>query len=339
MRDVIWSLGFDFYIIVAIEGVQEANMKIVVLDDVSMSSEQKKFLHSLGEVHIYEGIPQSNDELLRRAEGAEVLILGWTKITEETMRLLKSLKLISVWATGYDYVDVTAATKLGITVTNVPDYAKASVAELTIGLILSLLRHIPNADKDVKKGNYDWKPFKGNQLFGKTLGLIGIGAIGSEVARLGKSLGMNIICYTRNPSKERADKLELEFVDLVDLLKESDVVSLHIPLNESTKNLIGKEQFDLMKDYSVLINTSRAELIDQTALYNALKEKKIKGAALDVIDTQSETFKDMLELNNIILTPHIGFNTQEASVIKTDICLNNVKSFISGNPVNAVNKK
>jgi len=314
-------------------------MKIVVLDDVNMSLEQKKFLEGLGEVHTYQGIPQSNDELLKRAEGAKVLILGWTKISEDTLKVLKSLKLISVWATGYDYVDVIAATRFGIAVTNVPDYAKISVAELTIGLMLSAIRHITSADVHVKDGNYEWKLFKGNQLFGKTLGLIGIGAIGSEVARLGKSFGMNVICYTRNPSKERANKLGLEFADLRKLLKESDIISLHIPLNDDTRNIIGKEQIGLMKSSAILINTSRAELIDQPSLYNALKEKKIKGAALDVIDTKDDSYKDILALDNIVLTPHIGFNTEEAGTIKTDICFQNVKNFLSDTPSNVVNKE
>jgi len=314
-------------------------MKIVVLDDVNMNSEQKDFLETLGEIHIYKGIPQSNDDLLKRADGAEVLILGWTKISEDILLRLKSLKLISIWATGYDYVDIAAATKFGIIVTNVPDYAKISVAELAFGLMLSVTRHIPRADTYVKEGNYDWKLFKGNQLQGKTLGLIGLGAIGSEVARLGKMIGMNIICYTRNPSQERAEKLGLEFVDLSRLLRESDIISLHIPLNNSTRNLIGKEQFDLMKPSTVLINTSRAELLDQSSLYDALKGNKIRGAGLDVIDTKDESIKGLLQLDNVVLTPHIGFNTEEATVIKTDICFNNVKNFILGKPSNVVNKE
>lgn len=315
-------------------------MKIVVLDDVSMKLEQKKLLESLGEVHIYQGTSKSNDELFKRAEGAEVLILGWTKISEFTLKELKSLKLISVWATGYDYVDVAAATRLGIAVTNVPDYAKISVAELAIGLMLSVLRHIPNADADVKRGNYDWKLFKGRQLYGKTLGLIGIGSIGSEVARLGKSFGMNIICYTRNPSKDRANKLELDFVSFTELLKESDIISLHVPLNDETRYMIGKEQLDLMKPTSILINTSRAELIDQVSLYEALRIGQIKGAGLDLIDINEEdSFKEILKLDNIVFTPHIGFNTEEAMAIKTDICLENVKNFILGKPSNVVNKE
>lgn len=307
---------------------------IVVLDDCDLTDEHHRRLDSMGTMRVFTDNPGDQVEVLRRLENAEIAILGWTDIGPDVFERLPVLRMISVWATGYDYVDVRSAGAHGVTVTNVPAYASTAVAELTVGLMLTLTRHIVAADKAVRGGTYGWQPYRGIQLRGRTLGLVGIGDIGAEVARLASTLGMRVIAHTRRPSEERAATLGVEFTDLPTLLRTSDVVSLHAPLTAETRGMIGTEELRTMRDDAYLVNTARAGLVDQTALAKALGDGTIAGASLDDMTFPDET---LVSLPNVVLTPHIGFFTAEALVRKGDICLDNVKSFLAGTPTNVVN--
>ncbi len=312
-------------------------MKICVLDAISMSEAQVNRLRSLGEVSFYQELASSDSEILARASGCDIILLGWTKLSAEVMNQLPDLKMISLWATGTDYIDLPGATARNIVVTNVPGYAASAVAELSIGLALALYRNILGADRHVRSGDYDWKQFQGCQLEGKTIGIIGTGAIGSRVARLAHGFGMKVIAHTAHPSPERARLLGLEYLNLATLLRESDILSLHLSLTDSTRHLLGSSQLEMMKASSVLINTARADLVDQEALLLALQEHRILGAGLDDINWSLPSGKELLKLDQVVLTPHIGFNTREAIGIKTDICLDNVAHFMESRPDNVVN--
>ncbi|MGA2916593.1 MAG: NAD(P)-dependent oxidoreductase [Sedimentisphaerales bacterium] len=311
--------------------------KIVVLDDVYLTKNHIEKLQKLGDVRIFKDNPSSEEETLQRLGDTEIAIVGWTNITETIIQKLPKLRMISVWATGYDYIDLKAATKNGIVVTNVPAYASESVAEHVFALILSVIRQIPQADKHVREGGYDWKQFQGIELAGKVLGVIGTGAIGRRVAEIGKCLGMKVIAVTAHPSKERAQKLGVKYVDFDTLLRESDVISVNVPLTSETDRLFNEEAFDKMKHSAIFVNTSRGKVVDESALYKALANGKLGGAGLDVLIGPIDKHHPLFQLSNVVFTPHTGFYTNEALCRCTDICLENVECFLKASPRNVVN--
>lgn len=311
--------------------------KIAVIDDVFMDGEQRERLRNMGDLSVYEGMSPSHEKAIERIENADIIICGWTDITEDILSKVANLKFVAIWATGYDYVDLEAATKRGILVTNVPGYAAQSVAEHTFALMFALVKNLIMADAHVRSGKYSWQEFRGIEIKGKTLGVIGTGAIGAQVARIGKCFGMQVIAYTVHPSPDRANKLGVEYVELDELLRQSDFITLHVPLVSTTKQMLSAREFSLMKPSAFLINTARAAIVDQEALYRALSEGKIAGAGLDDIINPDNTQNPLYRLNNVILTPHMGFHTLEALKRKTNICLANVQAFINGHPQNVVN--
>lgn len=308
-------------------------MHIVILDEVELSDGQKSRLEALGDLTAYDTNPVSPDETVERLKDADIAILGWTQLDAACIDKLPKLRMISIWATGYNYVDISHALSKGITVTNVPGYAATAVAELTLGLMLALSRHMIPAYESVRGGSYSWHDFQGRELRGKTLGVVGVGHIGGQVIKLAKSFGMKILAVARDTSSRRADLLEVQFTDLATLLKESDFVSVQIPLTDATRGLIGKQELALMKPSAYIVSTSRDAVIDQTALREALKAGTLAGAALDEIAFPDEA---LAALPNVILTPHIGFFTEEALVRKGDICVTNIENFVAGDPTNVV---
>ncbi|HEV7771725.1 MAG TPA: NAD(P)-dependent oxidoreductase [Conexibacter sp.] len=307
--------------------------RIVVLDEVELDDRQAAELRELGDVTIYADNPADADEICRRLEGAEVAVLGWTQIDAEILSLLPNLELIAVWATGYDYVDVAAAHEHDVVVTNVPAYAGRAVAEHTLGLILAVTRHIVRADASVRDGSYSWAPFGGFELAGKTLGLVGVGDIGAEVARLASGLGMDVIAVARTMTAEREVDLGVRFADLKTVMSESDIVSLHVPLTPETRGLIGDAELRSMKPGSYLVNTTRAAVVDQAALRQALREGPLAGAGLDEIQLPDD---ELIGMPNVVLTPHVGFYTREALLRKGDVCVENIAGFLRGTPANIV---
>jgi D-3-phosphoglycerate dehydrogenase len=307
--------------------------RIVILDEVELSEDQLRRLEGLGQLVRHSSNPTEESEVVRRLARAEVAILGWTAFGQRMLRQLPELRLIAVWATGYDYVDVATAKEHGITVTNVPAYAGRAVAELTIGLILALIRHIVPADLSVREGAFSWQGFQGTELAGKVLGVVGVGDIGREVARLGACLGMDVLGHTRTASVDRAARLGIELLPLPQLLHHSDVVSLHVPLTAQTHHLLGQKELEAMRPGAFLVNTARAGVVDQSALVEALRTGRLGGAALDDHEHPAPTLAAM---PNVVLTPHIGFCTAEALVRKGDVCVDNVAAFLAGKPQNVV---
>jgi len=311
------------------------------IPDAGMDLLKKRFV-----VKVYpkdNAIPRK--ELEKGVKWCDALLSLLTeKIDSKLMDLNKNLKIISNYAVGFDNVDIKAANKRKIPVTNTPDVLTHAVSEHTIALLMSIARRIPEADDFTRKGKYKhWSPmlFLGSGLKGKTLGIIGLGRIGSNVAQMSiKGFGMKVIYNKSHPDKEFEKKYNAKFVSLSELMKKSDFVSLHTPLNKSTRHLIGKKQLNMMKKTAYLINTSRGPIIDEKFLVAALKKRKIKGAALDVFENGPKLSLGMNKLDNIILTPHIASGTIEArnamAVLAAEGIIDVSKNKI---PKNIVNKE
>ncbi len=243
-----------------------------------------------------------------------LIVRSSTKVTEEIIRAADNLKIIGRAGVGLDNVDLEAANRKGIIVMNTPAGNTISTAEHTMSLLVSLARNIPEADLSVKKGQWERSKFMGVELYGKTLGLVGMGKIGSEVAKRCQAFGMSVIAYDPFLSKELASQLGVELVELKDLLAKSDFISIHAPLTEETKGIISAKEFALMKKSVRIINCARGGIIDENALIAAAKEGKISGFALDVYEKEPPDKKELISLPNCVLTPHLGASTAEAQV-------------------------
>jgi D-3-phosphoglycerate dehydrogenase len=310
-------------------------MKIVVVDHVYLEKEHIEKLRSTGDLEIFSEPPKTSDELKERIKSADIVIVGWSDLTKNIINSAKKLKMVSIWATTCHYADLEAAKERGIVVTHVPSYATEAVAEYVFALLLAAIRRLPSADKHVRKGDFDWRPFGGVELYGKTLGIIGTGAIGCRVAEIAKVFKMQILGYDKYPNLKKAEETGMKYVDLYTLLKESDFITLHVTLTSETERLIGEKEIEALKKGAVIINTSQGKVIEEKALVDALKSGKISFAGLDVFEEEPPA-KDspLFKLDNVILSPHIGFNTVEAAKRCTDICIDNVMKFLEGHPKN-----
>jgi D-3-phosphoglycerate dehydrogenase len=308
--------------------------RIIIPDDfprVISGTKAEGKLKALGEVQIYMDKAKTQEELVERIKGAEVVmnLRAYTHLTAEVLALSGKLRLISIWGTGTDNVDLESARRLGITVTNTPGANALSVAEHTIAILLSLSRQIPLLDREVRAGK--WPRAEMVQLSGKVLGLFGLGAIGRHVARMARGLGMDVIAWTFHPSPERAKESGVRFVSKEELLESSDVVSLHLLLTNETRGFFKKKDFDSMKPTAFFVNTARAGLIEPEALYEALRSKKIAGAALDAYDQEPLPPAHALTmLPNIVLTPHNAGMTPEAILHGLMMAVENVETFLTG---------
>ncbi|MGQ4833480.1 MAG: D-2-hydroxyacid dehydrogenase [Candidatus Asgardarchaeia archaeon] len=261
-----------------------------------------------------------------------IIVRSRTKVTKEIIDAAPKLKLIARPGVGLDNIDVEYAKKKGIEVVNSPEAPTRSVAELVIALIFSLYRKIPIADRKMKNGIWAKKELVGHELKGKTIGIIGCGRIGREVGRLAHALGLNVIGYDIYEIPEKVIKeLDMKVVsNLKDLLKESDIVTLHVPLTNNTKGMIGKEELQLMKRTAIIINTSRGGIVKESDLLEALKNGTIAGAGLDVYSEEppkSDLLKELISLDNVVATPHIGATTEEAIKANTRIVVDKIISF------------
>ncbi len=308
--------------------------RIIIPDDfpkaISGTKAEDK-LKTLGEVQTYLDKAKTQEELIARIKEAEVVIniRAYTHLNKAVLASCRKLKLISIWGTGTDNVDLESARKLGITVTNTPGANALSVAEHTIAILLSLARQIPLLDREVRSGN--WPRVEMVQLSGKVLGLFGLGAIGRHVARMAKGLGMDVIAWTFHPSPERAKESGVRFVSRKKLLESSDVVSLHLLLTDETRGFLKKEDFDSMKPTAFFVNTARAGLVEPEALYEALRSKKIAGAALDAYDQEPlPPAHPLTTLPNVVFTPHNAGMTPEAIIHGLMMAVENVEAFLAG---------
>jgi len=247
------------------------------------------------------------------AEADAVLVRSATQITRESLERANGLKVIGRAGVGVDTIDVDAATERGIAVLTAPAGNTTSAAELTLALTLALLRRVPAADRSMKAGQWDRKSFSGTELYGKTLGLVGAGRIGGEVAKRARAFGMHVVAYDPFLIAERAQSLGVERVELDDVLRRADVVSLHVPLTEATAGLLGDRELALMKPSAVIVNAARGGVVSEDALARAIREKRIAGAALDVYEQEPLPADHPLRsLENVVLTPHLGASTVEA---------------------------
>lgn len=310
-------------------------MKIVVVDHVYLEKEHEKRLRSIGDLEVFKDPPKTPDELKERIKATDIVIVGWSDFTKDVIDSVKKLKMISIWATTCHYANLSAAKEKGIVVTHVPGYATEAVAEHTFAVLLAGIRKLPLADKHVREGDFDWRLFGGAELHGKTLGIIGTGSIGCRVAEIAKVFKMQILAYDKYPNVKKAEEIGMRYVDLYKLLKESDFITLHVPLTSETERLIGKKEIKAIKKGAVIINTSQGKVIDEKALIDALKSGKISFAGLDVFEEEPPS-KDnpLFKLENTILSPHVGFHTVEAAKRCTDICIDNVVKFLEGRPQN-----
>lgn len=306
-------------------------MRIVVVDHVHLEERHVKKLRFLGDLEVFKEPPRTAEELKTRIKEADIVIVGWSNLTRNVIDSAKRLKMISIWATTCHYADLEAARERGIVVTHVPSYATEAVAEYTFALLLAAARKLTLADKHVRKGSFDWRPFGGIELAGKTLGIIGTGAIGFRVAEIARAFKMQLLGYDKYPNPKRAEELGLKYVDLKTLLRESDVITNHVTLTSETEKLIGKKEINMMKAGVVIINTSQGKVVDEKALGEALKSGKIAYAGLDVLAKEPPSKNTPLfKLDNTVLSPHIGFNTAEAEARCSDICVDNVVNFVEG---------
>ena len=310
-------------------------MKIVVLDHVYLEEKHVKRLRSLGDLKVFDDRPRTSEELKERLREAEVVIVGWSNVTRSVMDSAERLRMISIWATTCHYADLEAARERGIVVTHVPGYATEAVAEYTFALMLAAVRRLILADEAVREGKFDWRPFAGSELAGKTLGVVGTGAIGCRVAEIGRALRMHVLGFDKYPNLKKAEEVGMTYADLRTLLAESDVVTLHVTLTSETEKLLGKKEIAAMKDGAVVINTSQGRVIDQEALVEALRSGKLSYAGLDVFeDEPPDKNNPLFRLGNTVVSPHIAFNTVEAEARCTDICIDNVAKFLEGKPQN-----
>ena len=289
------------------------------------------------EVSSFDGV-LPREKLLEKIKGADaILSLLTDKIDAEVLDTAgPQLKIVANYAVGYDNINLKAAAERNIIITNTPEVLTESVAEHTIALIFAIARRIVESDQFMRDGKYTaWAPmlFLGNDLVGKTLGLVGLGRIGAAVAkRMHDGFEMKIIYYDVKRNEEAEKKYNLNYVDLETLLKESDFISIHVPLLPSTKHLIGEAQLKMMKKSAYLINTSRGPVIDEKALVVALKSGEIKGAALDVYEEEPKMAPGLAELPNTVLTPHTASATEETRSAMAELAAKNIIAVLSNQP-------
>ena len=295
-------------------------------------------LEKIGTVTFHTNPPKDKADLIARLTDADVVFLDYSVMDAEVIQRCEQLKFVCFLGVGYsNCIDVAAATSKGVTVTYTPDYGATSVAEFALGMILSLTRHIAFAYHSLKKGEWETIRFQGRELRGKTLGIVGLGPIGTEMARLGAGIGMRVLGWTRNARPERA-KHGLKLVSLEELFSGADVVSVHLAYNAQTERLISGALLNRMKPSACFVNTSRAKIVDTQALAALLKAGKIAGAALDV--HEEEPFPPnylFSSLSNVLITPHIGYNTREAGLNMLRIATATLEAFLKGEKLHVVN--
>jgi phosphoglycerate dehydrogenase-like enzyme len=310
-------------------------MKIVIPDDFTntfASSPHLERLKRLGEVVIFSSPVPDEQEAIRRLQGAQIVAANRerTPFTRKVLESLPDLKLLSVTGPFFNNVDFPAATELGIVVTKTPSSAPRAVAELVFGLMIAVFRRIPRGDAAIRRG--EWPALIGEQLSGKTLGIIGVGNNGSLLTDIATAFQMSTVAWGPFPSdREQALKVGAKYLELDELLRTSDVVTLHVRYSEITKGLIGAREISLMKPSAVLINTSRAGVTDEKALIAALQEGRLAGAGLDVFMKEPlPPDSPLIALDNVVMTPHIGFTTTRVAALQAEWAIDNVDSYMAG---------
>jgi len=316
--------------------------KIVILDGYTLNPGDLSWeaMKLLGDLTVYDRTPP--DQVVSRAAGCAIVLTNKTRLNRETLRAMPSLKYIGVLATGYNVVDTEAARELGITVTNIPAYGTRSVAQMVFAHLLEICHHVGAHNEAVKRGDWTrsgdfcfWK-YPLIELDGKTMGIVGLGRIGHAVAQIARAFGMQVIAT--DPGLQQAFAGDIRLVELNELLAQSDVISLHCPLSDSTEGIINRQTLSRMKSGVILINTSRGPLVVEEDLVEALKSGKVAAAGLDVLQTEPpREDHPLFSLPNCHITPHIAWAPIEARSRLMEIAAGNIRSFLGGEPVNVVN--
>lgn len=314
-------------------------MKIVLLESLGVSEETlaacAKPLTDAG--HTFAAYPKDTDPQVQieRAKDADILMIANMPLSGEVIRACKNLKFIDVAFTGVDHVDLDAAKEMGIKVSNAAGYSTQAVAEIALCMMLSLLRNIPQVEQRCRQGQTK-DGLVGCELRGKTVGIVGAGAIGCRTAELCHAFGCRVLGYKRHVTGKEPSFIE--FVSLDELLQNSDIVSLHCPINEQSKHLINAQSIAKMKQGAYLINTARGPVVDSQALADALNSGYLAGAGIDVFEKEPPLSTDHLLLHskNTIVTPHVAFASAESMVARAEIVFDNIQSYLSGNQKNII---
>jgi D-3-phosphoglycerate dehydrogenase len=295
-------------------------------------------LRKLGPVDFHDGPPPDKATLIERLRPAEAVVLDYSEMDAEVLRACDKLRFVSFLGIGYaSCIDVAEATRRGVAIAYTPDYGATSVAEHALAMMLALTRHIGQAYESARAGRWEPGRFQGMELRGKTLGLVGLGPIGQEMARLGAGLGMRLIGWTRRASPDRA-RHGLTLVSLDDVFATADVVSLHLAYTPESQGIVSRALLERMKPTAWFVNTARARLVDNDALVDLLRTNRIRGAAIDVHESEPPPADYVFRtLPNVLLTPHIGYNTPEAASNMLRISIETVEAFARGDRLHVVN--
>lgn len=313
-------------------------MKLVIIEPLGVEKEKllsmaAKQLPKSVEVVYYDTRVTDTETLIERGKDADIIAVSNLPLNADVINGCKNLKMLSVAFTGIDHIAMDACRKNGVLVSNCAGYSTAAVTDLVFGLLISLYRNIPACNEVVRReGTKDG--LVGFELEGKKFGVVGTGAIGLRVAAIAQAFGCEVLAFSRT----KKDVPGITYTDLDTLLSQCDIVSLHTPLNDSTRGLIGKEQLTLMKKNAVLINTARGPVVDSQALAEALNEERIAGACIDVFETEPPVKKEhpLLNAKHVIATPHAAFATKEALVKRAVIVFDNITAWLDGSPQNVM---
>ena len=316
-------------------------MKIVIIEPLGITPEKLEeataAVKARGhEIVAYSTKEEDQDKLAERGKDADIIIIANQPFRKNVIEKCENLKLLSVAFTGVDHIDVDFCKEKGITVCNAAGYSTNAVAELAFGLAISVLRNIPACDTVCRKEGTK-AGLVGGELFGKTFGIVGTGAIGGKVAKIAQAFGCKVVAYSRTVKPEM-EGLGIEYMSLEDVLKVSDIVSLHVPLNDKTKGLIGEKEIALMKKNAILLNTARGPVVDSEALAKALNEEMIAGAGIDVFEMEPPVPADhpLMHSKHTVVTPHVAFASHEALFTRAQIVSENILKWEDGTPQNVI---
>ncbi len=316
-------------------------MKIVMIEPINIPDEKRteykeKFAAKGHELITYPNRVLDNSEMIERAKDAEIMIIANQPLPAEVINACPNLEMLSLAFTGFDHIDMEACRENDILVSNASGYANQAVAELVFGLTIDLMRNIKDCDQVVRESQTR-AGLIGNELAGKNFGIIGFGSIGQKTARIAKAFGCNLLVDNH---KEYAvgEELGVEYLDIDEVMAKSDIISIHVPLKESTEGLIDGQKIGLMKEDAILINTARGPVVDSKALAEALNNEAIAGAGIDVFEMEPPIPEDhpLLNAKNTILAPHVAFATDEAFLKRAEIVFDNIEKWLDGQPQNVV---
>ena len=316
-------------------------MKITILEPLAVKEDIlrgifKKLTDHGHTLKIYDHIAKDEKEQIERIRDTDILVIANSPLGGDVIKSAKNLKMIAVAFTGFDHVDMEACKERNILVSNASGYANTAVAELAVGMVLELYRNIISMNEKTRELKTK-EGYRFRELKGKVFGVIGTGAIGSETAKLFHAFGCDILAYSNSENKKVLD-LGGKYVSLEELLKSSDVVTVHLPYNRSTERLIGEKEFKLMKEDAVFINCARGQVVDNEALRDALNNDVIAGAGIDVFDKEPPLLENdpVINSKNVLVTPHVGYFTEEAMISRAEITVENINGFLNNKLVNVV---